>query len=180
MDALPGRDRSLLLTGPMGAGKTRVGQLLAQRLGRAFIDTDVRIEQETGASVPEIFERDGEAAFRQRERAVLAALPTRDAVIALGGGALLLNGNRELLRAKGALVWLDASPATLAERVGGDGERPLLAGLDRKARERRLAELSAARAAAYATADVRTPTDGRSPEQVRDAVLLALGWEDAA
>ena len=129
---------------------------------------------------PEIFAREGEEGFRGRERAVILALPEHDAVVALGGGAICSETNREILRVKGTLVWLDAEPATLAARVEDGTERPLLAGLDRPARERKLAGLREERASAYAQAKLRVDTGGRSPEQVRDAVLLGLGWEDAA
>ncbi|MBW2416367.1 MAG: shikimate kinase [Deltaproteobacteria bacterium] len=183
-------DRSLLLTGPMGAGKTRVGRLLARRLDWPFVDTDERIEAVSGMRIPEIFAREGEAGFRSRERRVLSGLPERDSVVALGGGAVVSPENREILRGKGTLVWLDASAATLAARLsGGNGagsgsgaedDRPLLAGLDPPAREARLEQIRVERRAAYSEAPYRVATDGRSAEQVCDAVLSALGWEDAA
>jgi len=178
-------DRSLLLTGPMGAGKTRVGRLLARRLDWPFVDTDERIEAASGMGIPEIFAREGEDGFRGRERAVLCGLPERDAVVALGGGAVVSPENREILRGKGTLVWLDASAATLALRLPAAGasphdDRPLLAGLGPAERESRLAQLREQRHAAYASARYRVTTDGLDPEQVRDAVLSALGWEHAA
>lgn len=174
------RDRSLLLTGPMGSGKTSVGLLLASRLGWAFVDTDARIEAASGMAIPALFAREGEAGFRRRERDALRALPERDAVVALGGGAVCSEENRAILAQKGTLVWLDAPAATLAARVDDAQDRPLLAGLDRSGRERRLEALRAERQAAYACAALRVDTDALSPEQVRDAVLQGLGWEDAA
>ncbi len=174
------RDRTLLLAGMMGAGKSSVGRLLATRLARPFIDTDERVALCAGRSIAEIFAGEGEAGFRARERALLGGLPERGAVIALGGGAPVPDENRALLRTKGVLVWLDARPETLARRVGEAGGRPLLAGLDVAGRIARLARLSSERATAYAGADVRVETDGRSPEEVCDAVLAALGWECAA
>jgi shikimate kinase len=174
------RDRTLLLAGMMGAGKSVVGRLLAVRLSRAFIDTDERIAESAGRSIPEIFADEGEAGFRARERAVLAALPERGAVIALGGGAPVPDENRALLREKGVLVWLDARPETLASRVGEAADRPLLAGLDAAGRSARLARLREERSPAYAGSDLRVETDGRSPEEVCAAVLAALGWERAA
>jgi shikimate kinase len=95
-------------------------------------------------------------------------------VIALGGGAVVAEENRALLRSKGTLVWLDARPETLVERIGEAAERPLLAGLDRTARVAKLAALRDSRAAAYATALHHIETDGRSADQVCAAVLAAL------
>ncbi len=169
-----------MLTGMMGAGKTSVGRLLAQRLEWEFIDTDERVERAASASIAEIFSRQGEEAFRALEREVLAALPTRNAVIALGGGAAVASESRALLRELGTLVWLDASPDTLAARVGGGDERPVLADLGPGGRVERLAGLRAEREASYARADLRIETDGRTPDEVCAAVLTALGWEDAA
>jgi shikimate kinase len=169
-----------MLTGMMGAGKTSVGRLLAQRLDWEFIDTDERIESARSVSISEIFAREGEAAFRELEREVLAALPDHQAVIALGGGAVVPAENRSLLRDKGTLVWLDASAEALAARVGDAAERPLLSGLDGGDRVERLRRLRAEREASYAMADLRIDTEGRSPERVCAAVLAALGWEDAA
>jgi shikimate kinase len=172
--------RTLLLAGMMGTGKSTVGRLLAARLGRAFIDTDAQIEAQRGLSVAQIFAREGEAAFRAAERAVLAALPERGAVVALGGGALLAPEARALARARGLLVWLAAEPDTLLARIAADGSRPLLAGLGEPARLARLRELCAARAPAYAEAELRIDTDGRSAEQVCAVLLGALGEQGCA
>jgi shikimate kinase len=171
---------ALLLTGMMGAGKTTVGRLLARRLGWDFLDTDTCIEERLGLRVSEIFARQGEASFRAAERAVLADLPERSAVIALGGGALIADENRALARAKGTVVWLTADPGTLGERIAPDGDRPLLAGLDAHGRSERLRGLAAEREPAYAEAHLRVATDGCTPEQVCEAVLKALGWEEHA
>ncbi len=174
------RDRSILLTGMMGTGKTSVGRLLGRRLGWRFIDTDERVEAHAAVPVRTIFERDGEARFRELERAVLEELPTRRAVIALGGGAVVAAENRTLLRDKGTLVWLDADPEVLAARLPADDERPLLAGLEGAARVERLRQLRNERLAAYRSAELRVATDDRTPEAVCAAVLCALGREDAA
>ncbi len=174
------RHWTILLAGMMGAGKSSVGRALAARLGRPFIDTDARVEACSGRSAAQLFAAEGEAAFRALERVVLLELPPYHAVVALGGGAVVPEANREILRDRGALVWLDASPETLAARVGEGADRPLLAGLDAAARVARLAELRAQREAAYACADARIETDGRSVEEVCDLVLDSLGWERAA
>ena len=167
-------DRCVLLTGPMGAGKSRVGRALASALGWSFVDTDVLVERAAGMKIAEIFAREGEAGFRKRERAVLEALPTAACVIALGGGAVATHSNREVLREKGTLVWLDARAETLVERIGDAASRPLLAGLDREARLASLEALREARAGAYGTAQHRVETDARSVEEVCAAVLAAL------
>jgi shikimate kinase len=164
----------VLLAGMMGSGKSAVGSILAARLGWRFIDTDREIEAAAGASVAQIFAREGEPRFRERERAALCALPGARAVVALGGGAVVDARNREVLAQKGTLVWLDASPEALAARTASDSSRPLLAGLDREGRIARLRELSVARRPAYASAALRIDTDGRTPREVADQILQAL------
>jgi len=174
------RDRCVLLTGPMGAGKSRVGRALAEALGWTLVDTDTEVERAARMKIAEIFSREGESGFRAREHAVLAGLPSRRCVVALGGGAVVAAENRRVLADKGVLVWLDARPETQVERIGPAAERPLLAGLDRSARIATLEALRDARAAAYGTAAVRIETDTRSVEEVCAAVLAALGRGVAA
>ena len=164
----------------MGAGKSRVGRALADALGWKFVDTDVEVERAARMKIAEIFAREGETGFRKRESAVLESLPARQCVVALGGGAVVAAENRRVLAGKGTLVWLDARPETVVERIGLADERPLLAGLDRGARIAKLEALSDARAAAYGTAALRIATDTRSVEEVCAAVLAALGKGAAA
>lgn len=164
--------RNLVLIGLMGAGKTTVGRLLAERLQRSFVDTDAVVEAEAQVTVAQIFAADGERDFRRREAAAVrhvAAL--RGQVIAVGGGAVLDPGNVTQLRATGDLVLLDADPSTLAVRVETGDRRPLLD--DGDATER-LAQLRDARAAAYAGAAKHVvDTSGRTPDEV---VALILDW----
>jgi shikimate kinase len=111
----------------MGAGKTQVGRALAARLGVPFVDSDAQVEGHTGHTVREIFERDGEAAFRRLESEALAdalAAPV-PSVIAAAGGVVLDAGNRDLLRRE-TVVWLRAAPEVLAARVRSGTHRPLL------------------------------------------------------
>ena len=112
----------------MGVGKTTTGELLAERLGWRFLDSDAEIVRRTGRTVPEIFASDGEAAFRAEESAALAeaVASTDPVVVAVAGGAVLDDSNRELLRRGGLVVWLRASVPTMVARVGTGAGRPLL------------------------------------------------------
>ena len=132
--------RHLVLVGPMGAGKTSIGRCLARHFGLAFADSDHEIERHTGAAIPTIFECEGEAGFRARERDALATLlEGPPVVLATGGGAVLDPGNRRLLAARGFVVHLHADVATQLERLCRDRSRPLLASGDREATLQRLA-----------------------------------------
>lgn len=158
----------LVLVGPPGAGKTTVGRLLALRLQVAFRDTDADVEAAAGKRISEVFIDDGEDAFRALERsAVAAALTEHDGVLALGGGAVLAAETRALLRGH-EVVLLDVGLPQAATRVGLSRDRPVLA-LNPRAQLRALLD---ARAPLYAeVATRRVDTDGRTPEQVADAVL---------
>ena len=166
--------RNLVLIGPMGAGKTTVGRLLADRLRRPFADTDAMVEREAGRPVREIFDESGERAFRALESEMVRRVSAlRGQVIAVGGGALGDPLNLTHLRSTGDLVLLDAPPEALAERVGGGGDaaaRPLLRGADDLAA--RLASLRDLRDADYnAAAAHPVETAGKTPEEVAAEVL---------
>ncbi len=164
-DPFPG----LVLIGFMGSGKSSVGREIARRTGAEFVDVDERIESASGRPVPEIFASSGEPAFRKLEReAIREAVSVPGRVIATGGGAFQDEGNRDLLRAYGPVVLLSVTPETVLARLAEDGSRPLLAGRDR---ERRVRELLAARGPGYRTADFAVPADGRTVEEIADAVL---------
>jgi shikimate kinase len=121
---------SIALIGFMGAGKTAVGRVLAERLGKQFVELDLLIERRAGKSVAEIFEQDGEVAFRELEIEVTKRLVQSRAkglVIACGGGIVLNRINIDRLKDESIIVYLTASPGVLLRRVsGGGGERPLL------------------------------------------------------
>lgn len=162
--------RPIVLIGCMGAGKSAVGQALATRLSRPFIDTDAEVEARSGRSIPEIFASEGEAAFRAREReAIRWAIAQPGAVIATGGGAVCEPANWEGWQARGVVVWLRAPQAVLWERVRDQRHRPLLAGPDPQAA---LAGLLAAREPLYARADAVVSAD-RPVEAVVEAVIAA-------
>ncbi|HEY0560647.1 MAG TPA: shikimate kinase [Frankiaceae bacterium] len=164
---------TVILVGAPGAGKTTVGRLLAERLGCPFADTDHLVEEAAGTTVPDIFVVEGEAAFRARETAALtAALRDHGGVLALGGGAVLAERNRALLREAGAPVVLLSVPLSDAvTRVGLARDRPVLA-LNPRAMLRRLLAERAPLYAEVATHEVDTGT--RGPEDVVAAVLALL------
>jgi len=165
-------EKSIALIGLMGAGKSTVGRRLAKRIGLSFVDADREIEAAAGLSIAEIFERHGEAHFRDGERRVLARLiegPPR--VIATGGGAFIDAETRALILARCIAVWLDAEVETLAERVGRRDHRPLLKGKDPLALLHGLAEV---RNPVYAEAHLRIRGGAAPHEQMVDRILAAL------
>jgi shikimate kinase len=118
---------NIYLIGLMGAGKSTAGRLLAQVLGREFYDSDDEIVKRTGASIPTIFEIEGEAGFREREQRMIAELCAKnDVVLGTGGGAILREANREALKKTGWVVYLSTSPERLINRTRHDKNRPLL------------------------------------------------------
>lgn len=169
---------NLILVGPMGAGKTCIGQALAARFGLRLLDADHEIEKHSGNSVTGIFQNEGEAGFRARERAMLAQLLSSDGVLlATGGGAVLDPDNRALLRSRGFVVYLQVSVEQQLERLARDTSRPLLARPDR---EQVLRDLASTRAPLYEqVADLRFDTADLSASAAaqRLADLLALQWQ---
>ena len=118
---------NVALIGFMGVGKTAVGKALAEKLNREFIELDALIEQKAGKSIPEIFQEDGEVAFRELEIEVTKEVSrNKNLVIACGGGLVLNKINIDRLRGESVIVYLTASPKTILKRVSGGGERPLL------------------------------------------------------
>lgn len=160
----------LWLIGMMGAGKSTIGPLVAGELGLPFVDVDERVVAGAGLAGAEVFASEGEAGFRRRERAALAAAAAGGtAVVACGGGAVLAGESVALMRAAGVVVWLDAPPGVLAERVGAGDGRPLLGGGEPAGSLGRLLEV---RGAAYAAAaHYRVETAGRRPEEVAAEVV---------
>lgn len=163
---------NIVLTGFMGTGKTRVGRIVAERLGRPFIDMDEQIADQAGKPVPAIFAEDGEAAFRSLEAAACEALRSpRGLVIATGGGAVLNPGNRAALSAGGMVICLEAAPEVLAERIGEARGRPKLESATGDSLGERIGALLAERAPAYAVLPHHLDTTSLSPDRVADRVL---------
>lgn len=169
-------DRPVLLVGLPGAGKTRTGQMLAARIGCAFVDSDEAVEREAGLSIPQIFESEGEAGFRARERRiVLALLQSGSCVIALGGGGFSDPDVRAAARARGIVFWLDAPEDVIAARIAAGGVRPLFDGRDVATTLRGLA---ASRAVHYAEAHHRVTAT--TSEEMTAEVLAILDQIAAA
>jgi shikimate kinase len=168
-----GASRNLFLIGPMGSGKTAVGRSLARTLELPFYDSDAEIERRTGVDIPYIFDKEGEAGFREREREAIEALSGLEGIVlATGGGAVLLPQNRRLLAARGRVVYLETSVAQQAHRVRFGRNRPLLAQGDAAAR---LGQLMDVRAPLYAEiADVTVTTDNRRVQSVVEQIMREL------
>ncbi len=165
--------RPIVLIGLMGAGKTTVGRRLAARFGLDFVDADQEIELACGLSVAEIFERFGEAHFRDGERRVIARLIDGTAkVIATGGGAFMNEATRALILDRATAVWLDADIDTLAARVAKRDHRPLLRG---KNPREVLSELAAVRNPVYALAPIHVCSQRHPHEATVDAIVKELG-----
>ncbi|WP_084638015.1 shikimate kinase [Gordonia shandongensis] len=168
-----------VLVGPMGAGKSTVGRLLAEILGVPFCDSDVEIEHRSGRTIAEIFAEDGEPAFRDLEAAVITdLLAAADGVLALGGGAVMTEATADAL-AGHPVVYLEVTAAAGFARVAAAGDRPLLATDDPAAR---YAELLASRHATYRSV-ARVIVDAERPPRevaadVRDALTPATGAGD--
>ena len=171
--ALPWRaPKTIALVGLMGAGKSSIGRRLGQALGLPFMDADAEIEVAAGASIEEIFARDGEAAFRNGERRVIARLLDGPAqILATGGGAFMDPTTRSLIRARAISVWLRADLETLLVRVGRRNNRPLLKTGDPRAV---LTRLIAERYPVYAEADITIDTVEGPPEATLAKVIDAL------
>jgi shikimate kinase len=165
--------RRIVLTGFMGSGKTTVGPILARRLGWKFVDVDDVIESDAGVTIAQLFARDGESAFRDRECATIARLATGSAlVMALGGGAIEKKETRDLLldAPETLLVHLEVELATtLARCRGTEHTRPVLA--DQANLERRYRQ----RLPLYRTAHVNLAVDTLQPEQVAEEILRTAG-----
>lgn len=168
-----GRPQSpIVLVGMMGVGKSTVGRRLAARLGLPFVDADEAIEEAAGMSIVEMFERYGEAHFRDGERRVIARLiDGAPKIIATGGGAFMQEDTRSLILSSATAIWLDAEIDVLVDRVSRREGRPLLKGRD--AREV-LTELAAVRNPVYALAPIHVRSAAAPHEAAVDNIIKAL------
>lgn len=165
-------DRTIVLIGMMGAGKTAVGRRLAKALQWPFQDADAAIEEAAGTSISNIFAEIGEASFREKERQVIARLLGEERqVLALGGGAFIDPQTRALVRARALSIWLRADLDTLVRRTGRPSKRPLLAGGNPRGK---LAELLRQRTPIYAEADLVVDSSDVPIKTVVNRVLEAL------
>lgn len=162
-------NRNIFLIGPMGSGKTAVGRQLARLFRLTFHDSDADIEAKTGVDIAFIFEKEGEAGFRVRERESIDRLTRLSSIVlATGGGAVIDEDNRRVLAERGVVVYLATSIDQQLERTRHARHRPLLNGTDP---EQKLRELMLRRAALYAEiAQITVSTDGRRVQLVADEI----------
>ena len=173
--------QNVFLVGLMGAGKTTIGRLLARKLGMRFVDSDHEIEERTGATIPWIFEIEGEASFRRREAEVIRDLCGQEGIVlATGGGAILDPESRALLQERGTVIYLRASITSILARTGHDKNRPLLQTADPR---RKLEELMAQREPLYLEMARLVVDTGRPNVQSMVQIIInqldALACQDA-
>lgn len=165
---------NIFLIGPMGAGKTTIGRQLARELKKEFIDSDQEIEDRTGANISWIFDVEGEAGFRQREKKIIEELTSRKGIVlATGGGAVLSPENRKYLHSRGTVVYLMATIGQQVERTKNDSRRPLIQNVtDIKGKLKELMEI---RDPLYREiADYVVITNRRSPKSVSSDIVKQL------
>ncbi len=173
------KSNNIFLVGLMGAGKTTIGRQLARKLGKRFVDSDHEIEARTGATIPWIFEIEGEASFRRREADMIRELSSQDElVLATGGGAVLNPASRALLAERGTVIYLRASIGSILQRTSHDKNRPLLQTADPRAK---LEELLAQRDPLYREiADLVIDTGRPNVQSMVQTILDQLAALDAA
>ena len=165
------RRPNLYIVGFMGTGKTAVGCQVAGQLRMSFIDSDREIERKSGKPISDIFAQEGEGAFRELERTFIEkGHPRHGSVVSCGGGLITLPGMAEVLKARGVVVCLQASPETVYRRTVGNRQRPLLS-MDNS--EAQIGVLMARRERDYARAEAGISTDGRTIREVADHVIRA-------
>jgi shikimate kinase len=166
--------QNLILVGPMGSGKSAVGRALARDLHRDFFDSDDVIEERTGVDIPFIFEKEGEAGFRDREVRVIADLTDKDGIVlATGGGAIVREENRQRLGARGFVIYLRTSVEQQLKRTSRGRERPLLSQSE-DPREKLEALMRDREAKYLEIADLVVSTDGRKVQTVAREILSKL------
>lgn len=181
--------KNIILTGFMGTGKTKVGELLAEKLNYSFVDLDSLVEKREGKKISQIFAEKGEDYFRQKEREALQEVlqgeglarergqdqgTPKGQVISTGGGVLLREENRRLMEEKGTLICLKASPEEIYLRTRGSQERPLL---EVEEPLEKIRELLKERKELYEKISISLSTDGKSPEQVAGEIISIINKE---
>lgn len=165
--------KNIIITGFMGTGKTSTGKILASRMGWDFVDTDERIVEKAGLSIPEIFEKYGEPHFRKLEKEVIKeATSGSHLVIATGGGAIIDRENYEMMKSSGIIICLTADEKEIEKRV--DDTRPLLKGNRLEA----IRHLMRERDAYYKMADITVDTTGKSPSAVAEEIMNLLSLDE--
>ncbi len=164
---------NIILIGPMGSGKSTIGQLLANRLNRDFYDSDHYIEEKTGVDIPRIFDIEGEEGFRLRETKALKELSSKkNLVLATGGGSVIKPENQKLLKASGFIIFLDTTVNQQLERLKHDKRRPLLQ--TENPRERLESLLQQRKPIYLKLADLRIPTDRKFARKVVAEIIPKL------
>ena len=168
----------IFLTGFMGVGKSKIGGILAWRLARDFLDTDQMVEERAGMEIAAIFASAGEEHFRQLEHeCVRDACARKNAVISLGGGAIVQQRNLELVRREGILICLEADVETIVERVSRRDVRPLLSGLSAEEKREKIESMLAERAPYYDQAHIKMlSSEGLAPEETAEKLIELLEY----
>ena len=168
---------NIFLVGLMGSGKTTIGKLIAKKLRYKFIDTDLLMEEKTGVKVPLIFEYEGEEGFRKREAKILSEVLRLDNIIlATGGGIVLSDNNRQQLKERGNVIYLNAEINELAKRLSNDKNRPLLQNTDIK---EKLKELMGHRSFLYESiADSIIQTKNKRAPDIANEIITNLGLDE--
>jgi shikimate kinase len=162
-------DWNIVLVGFMGAGKSAAGRRVAERLGYRYVDMDAAIEERTGLTIPQLFEREGEPRFRERERDLVGELAGRSRLVVSTGGGVVLNPlNIAAFERQGVVICLTADLDTILARIGSETHRPLLAGGDRREKARALLEK---RKPFYDAIRHQIDTSNLTPDEVADRIL---------
>jgi shikimate kinase len=168
--------KNIVLIGFMGTGKTTVGKALSKKTGLTLVDVDLVIEEHEKRRIADIFEKDGETAFRKLEKEAIGKIASAGGqIITTGGGAVLDPENFQALKKNGLVIALEAEPETIYERVRGSRHRPLLKSGDVQSEIKRLLE---SRKSVYDKADLKFSTGGKSAQQVADEIAAAMSKEE--